>query len=165
MSQSSTQPNQNSQSSTLSNQEMQELISLRREKAALSQILWNLVTMAAPDTHKIEVSPAPTDPLWQLAFVRSSDQESGKVCLLAGTIPEITEQEKKRVVRLLRGTTKPMHEALAELKIPHPSAYVEDKIKAHLVWKEHTDSNGGFWESIKPPSIGERAKNFLHMRN
>jgi hypothetical protein len=151
----------------MSQQEMQELLSLRREKAAMSQILWELVTQVAPDTHHIEVSPTPSDPLWQLAFVQSSDAKSGKIRILAGTMPAITEQEKRRVVRLLRSTSTPMHTALAQLEIPHPPSYVEKQIEAHLKWRpaEKGEFNPagatGVWESVKAPSIGEKAKNFL----
>lgn len=155
------------ESPQMSEQEMQELLSLRREKAALSQMMWEMVTQIAPDTHVVEVNPTPSDPLWQLAFVRSSDAKSDKIRIMAGTMLPITEQEKKRVVRLLRGTSTPMHTALAQLKIPHPPSYVEKQIETHLKWRPAEKSEAspegapGVWESVTPPSVGEKAKNFL----
>lgn len=169
MSNSPTNPPQNPTTSAMSQQEMQELTSLRREKAALSGMLWELVRQAAPETHDIEVKAAPTDPLWQLAFVQSSDPKGGKVRILAGTIKPISEQEKKRVVRLLRGTTMPMDAALTQLKLQHyPPSYVEKQIEAYLAWDndgKNVPSNNpaalGTWKSVTPPSVGESAKNII----
>lgn len=76
--------------------------------------------------------------------------------LLAGTHPEITEQEKKRIVRLLRDTTNKIEEAVAFLKLPFPPAYVEQRIADHLTWKD------GKWQSVTPPTIGERVKNAVN---
>lgn len=153
----------------LSQNERQELIALRREKAALSEMLWNLVRQAHPETHEAEVSPAAEDPLWQIAFVRSSDEKSGKIRILAGTIKPITEQEKKRVVRLLRGTATPMHTALAQLELDRfPPSYVEQQITAHLKWHPAEPNAttplgvSGHWKSIQMPSFREKAKNLVN---
>jgi hypothetical protein len=112
-------------------QEMeQRLTQLSRQNGELCQMLWEAVRKAAPDTHRLE----------------------GKVELLAGTHLEITEQEKKRVVRLLRGTATPIQEAIAQLGLPHPPAYVEAKIADRIAWKD------GTWISVTPPTLGERIK-------
>lgn len=176
MSNSSTNPSPNqtpspTSSEPLNPQERQELIALRREKAALSAIMWNLVRQAHPETHDAEVMPAAEEPLWQLAFVQSSDASSGKIRIVAGTIVPITESEKKRVVRLLRGTSTPMHTALAQLELDRfPPSYVEREIAAHLKWAPAekdaaTNPHGvaGVWESVKAPTLGEKAKNFLNL--
>jgi hypothetical protein len=154
----------------LNPQERQELISLRREKAALSAMLWNLVRQAYPDSHSAEVMPAADDPLWQIAFVQSSVRDSGKVRILAGTILPITESEKKRVVRLLRGTATPMHTALAQLELERfPPSYVEKQIEAHLKWQVGDEKAktplgvSGYWHSVTAPLFGEKAKNFLRL--
>lgn len=150
------------QSTQLPQEQMQELLSLRRERAAISQIMWNLVRTIAPEEHQIEVSPTPSDPLWQLAFVQSSDPASGKICILAGAIPPITEQEKKRVVRMLRGTSLSMEHALTELKLPYPPSYVEKVVEDRIKWSASKDAAvPSIWESVTPPSIGERATNLL----
>lgn len=144
----------------------QEVIQLRREKDALSQLLWETVRQASPDTHTLEVPAAVSDPLWLLAFVPGS--KAGTAKILAGTMPPISEQEKKRVVRLLRGTAKPMAEALAELELPYPESYVEREIAAHVVWKKSVDDAGGArgsgtWDSVRKPDIGEQLKNVLRI--
>jgi hypothetical protein len=131
-------------------QEMeQRLTQLSRQNGELCQMLWEAVRKAAPDTHRLELPPKAGDPLWLLAFNAGSD---GKVELLAGTHLEITEQEKKRVVRLLRGTATPIQEAIAQLGLPHPPAYVEAKIADRIAWKD------GTWISVTPPTLGERIK-------
>jgi hypothetical protein len=131
--------------------------------------LWELIRQAAPDSHEVEVLPTASDPLWQLAFVQSSDAKSGKVRILAGTIKPISEQEKKRVVRLLRGTSTPMQTALAQLELERfPPSYVEKEVAKHLAWrpvdKDAVNPHGvpGHWESVTPPPIGETVKNILH---
>lgn len=134
----------------------QELNLLYREKAQLSQMLWEAVRIAAPETHRLELPPAASDPLWVLAFNAGSD---GKMELLAGTHPEITEAEKKRLVRLLRDTTNKLEEAIAFLKLPFPPAYVEQRIADRIVWKD------GAWRSVTPPTLGERVKNAVKWPN
>lgn len=143
-----------------------ELQQLRLQKDALSQLLWEVVRKASPETETIEVSSAVSDPLWLLAFVPGSKEGTTKI--LAGTMPPITEQEKKRVVRLLRGTNTPMGAALLELKLPYPPSYVEKQIAAHLVWKKSGNDDGGAgsagtWESVRGPELGEQLKNVLRI--
>lgn len=139
----------------------QELQSLRYEKAAMSAVIWNLVRLAAPDTHSAEVGTMATDPLWQLAFVQSSNPNSGRIKILAGAMKPITEQEKKRVVRLLRGTSTPMHTALLQLELPHPPSYVEKEIHQYLWWQKPTKDAAGYWFSVTRTPLVESAKNLI----
>lgn len=127
----------------------------------MSQIIWNLVRKYEPDEEQVVVSSLASDELWQLAFVQADAKNTDPtlVRILAGLLPPITEAEKKKVVRLLRGTDKPMHEALAELELPHQPTYVEKQIRPHLVWDKAT----GAWNSVTPAGLGEVAKNFLHL--
>lgn len=132
----------------------------------MSQLMWELVRQSNPETHIAEVAASASDPLWLIAFVPGSE---GKVKILAGANQPITEQEKKRVVRLLRGTSKPMTEALTELRLEFPSAYVEKQISEHLVWDnsgkypEGDSRIGGFWQSKNPTPAMETVKNILHI--
>lgn len=131
-------------------QEMQQkLIQLYRENGELKQMLWEAVQKASPETHRLLLSKSASNPLFHLVLVPGLDET---VELLAGTHLEITEQEKKRVVRLLRGTATPIQEAIALLGLPHPPAYVEAKIAERIVWKN------GTWISVTPPTLGERIK-------
>lgn len=141
----------------------QELIQLRRDEDAMSQIMWELVRHTNPETHTAEVPAAVSDPLWALVFERGSKE--GQVKILAGTNLPITESQKKRVCRFLRGTSRPMEDALRELRFEFPLSYVEQQIAAHLRW-ERTSADGvaagapvGQWISVKPPGFGERAMN------
>lgn len=148
-------------------EERKELAMLRNWRATMSVVIWNLVRQAYPETHETEVPTVPSDPLWQLAFVQPSDGSSAKTRILAGTIKPIAEQEKKRVVRLLRGTTTPMHIALSQLELERfPPSYVEEQISAYLKWepvkKDELNPTGaqGSWHSVSRPFFGERLKNF-----
>ncbi len=131
-------------------------------------MLWQLVQLHAPETHELELDETGIDPLWQIAFARGS--ADGKIRVLAGTMPEITEQQKKRVVRLLRGTSKTMVDALAELGLEHPAAYVEKKVADRIAWKQvpvadesgHPGSVVHRWESVTPATVGEKVMNAVH---
>lgn len=119
---------------------------LRLEKQALAELLWNAVRKAFPDTHEVVVPSRPTDDLWQIGFTHEAEG-SENVRVLAGTIPSITEQEKKRVVRFLKGTAHGMEVALAEFKLDHPTHYVAAQIAKHLVFKD------GLWR--QPNASGQ----------
>lgn len=137
----------------------QELLQLRRQNDAMSQLMWELVRQSNPETHRAEMPTAVSDPLWQLVFVPGS--KDGTTTILAGTMLPITEQEKKRVVRLLRGTNKKMEDALRELGLEFPAAYVEKQIGDYIKWGTVSHQSG--WESIKPASVVESVKNLLHL--
>lgn len=146
----------------------QQMRSLHQQNAALSQILWNLVRQYEPTEEQVVVSSIASDPLWQLAFMPADAENSDptKVRVLAGFVPPITEQEKKRVVRFLRGTDKPMMDALEALQLSHPPAYVEQQIAGHLKWypgTKETEGNDACWQSVTPASLAERAKNVLQI--
>lgn len=113
--------------------------------------------MAAPETHDIEVATTPSDPLWQLVFGPSADEKSGRVRILAGAIKPMTEQDKKRVVRLLRGTDRQLIDVLIELRMVWPPSYVEAQIATHLKWSEETKQ----WASVASPSLGARVANLI----
>ena len=114
---------------------------LRLEKQAMAELIWNSVRKAFPDSHEVVVPLRPTDDLWMLAFSFEAEGSSN-VRILAGTIPPITDQEKKRVVRFLKGTAHGMEVALAEFKLDHPAHYVASQISEHLVFKD------GIWTTI-----------------
>lgn len=137
----------------------QELNALRQEKAAMSQIIWNLVRQLEPAEEQLVVSSIASDPLWQVAFLSADEKNSDptKVRILAGALVPITEGEKKRVVRFLRGTSKHMHEALTAFELPHPSDYVMRQIESHLKWDEEKK----LWESVGAAPLAERALNIL----
>lgn len=147
----------------------QEISQLRQQYNAVSELLWEVVRLSNPDTHEISLLPHASDPLWELSFIRAEldgkPDPSGKIRICASTIPEITESQKKRVVRLLRGTSTSLPEAMTQLQIPHPISYVEKKISDRLEWKPNSETDptaGGIWESVTPPTIMESAKNILH---
>lgn len=130
-----------------------EIQALRRQVALSSQLLWETVRKLSPETDTATVPAEISNPLWQLAYEASSDGKS--IRILAGTIPPITEQEKKRVVRTLRGTSTRIVDAVLALKLPHPPSYVEDQIKAFIVWNPGKDGAAPVWNSVKPASIVE----------
>lgn len=137
-------------------QQQQELTQLRRQTAAMSQIIWNLVRQIEPEEQQLVVSSIASDPLWQLAFVAADEKntDATKVRILAGLLQPITEQEKKRVCRLLRWTARPLHEATAQLELPHPSEYVQKQIEPYLKW----DDAAKLWQPVKQPSLISPAK-------
>jgi hypothetical protein len=106
----------------------------------------------APTEEQIVISCIATDPLWHLAFLALDEENTDptKIRILAGLMPPITEQEKKRVVRFLRGTTKPVHEAIQELKLPHPPSYVQEQISPRLRWHPGSANPDDLprWESV-----------------
>ena len=142
----------------------QEISQLRQQYAAVSELLWETIHTLAPETHEAVVLPHASNPLWELAFVRVAGPDgqpdpSGKMRICAATIPEITEQEKKRVVRFLRGTDRPIEDALGELKLPFPATYLEAKIADRIKWENKT------WVSVTPPTLAERVKNAVKWPN
>lgn len=148
----------------------QELAQLRQQYQAVSELLWETIRTAAPDTHEITIAPHASTPLWELAFVRAAGPDgqpdpTGRMRVLAATIPELTEQEKKHVVRFLRGTDKPIEDAMLEFKLPHPPSYLVAKIADRITWKAaaitsdlktHPDDVRYHWESVTPPIDDEK---------
>jgi hypothetical protein len=143
----------------------QEIASLRQQYQAVSEMLWETIHQLAPETHEVTVPGAASNPLWELFFLRPEKQDAGdpvaRVRICAATIPELSEQDKKRVVRFLRGTGTPLEAALAHLSLRHPPLYVEQKIKDRIKWGT-VDGQPG-WESITPAETGEKVKNLLHL--
>lgn len=141
----------------------QEVTQLRREKDALSQIIWSLVQQTSPDTHSAEIPAAVSDPLWALVFVPGS--KDGTVKILAGSNPPITESQKKKVIRFLRDTTITIPNALIALKYEFPPAYVEKEILPWLKWEPNVDAqdvpkiSGGKWASVRNAGLAEQAMN------
>lgn len=139
----------------------QQLSQLRSQHEALSQLLWQVIRAASPEEHTITVLPGASDPLWEIWCNRSEvdgkPDPTGAIRVCAATIPELTEHEKKKVVRYLRGTDRPLGEALHALKLRHPMAYVEQKIADRIKFNA-TDRR---WESVTAPTLGERIKNVL----
>lgn len=131
-----------------------EVQQLMREKANLCQMLWELVRLHSPDTETVELPTTASNPLWQLAFVRGS--EDGKVKLMAGLHPEMTDAQQKRVVRFLRDTSKKIEEAMISLELPFPPLYVDRRISDRITWKD------GKWISVTPAGLVEKAKNAVH---
>jgi hypothetical protein len=149
-------------------QVMQELI---QRHAAVSEALWETIRTLAPDTHEVTVSSHASDPLWDLRFIRVAGPDgkpdpSGRIRICAATIPELTEHDKKRLVRYLRGTDTPLEQALAHFRLEHPVAYVAAKLSDRIRWNPGTpgdEGNAAHWESVTPPDAGERFKNLLHL--
>lgn len=139
----------------------QEIQGLRAQHAVDAQIIWNLVRKFCPDEHQIVCSIIADDPLWNLAYLQvdAENSEPTQVRLAAGALQPISEQEKKKVVRALRGTSRQLHELVMELGLPHPPSYVEQQIKAHCVWlptapdKLTKDGPKGAW--VNPNSTAD----------
>lgn len=160
----------------------QEIAQLRQQYQAVSELLWETIHTLAPETHEAVVLPHASNPLWELCFVRveaadGKPDPSGKMRICAATVPEITEQEKKRVVRFLRGTDRPIEDAIAEFKLAFPATYLEAKIADRIRWKAYglgeivpgvPSADGGqraalgIWESVTPPTIAEKVKNAVN---
>lgn len=154
----------------------QELASLRQQYNAVSELLWETIRTLAPQTHEVTVLPRASNPLWEICFVRAEGKdgkpdETGRMRICAALIPEMTEAEKKRVVRFLRGTSRPLEDALAEFQLPHPISYVEAKIADRIKWttaavtsdtKTHPAGIRQEWTSVTPAEIGEKVKNAIH---
>lgn len=141
----------------------QQLSQLRMQYAAVSEMLWETIREAGPASHEVEVSPNASDPLWELCFLRAAGPDGkpdpkGRIRICASTIPEMTESQKKRIIRFLRGTGHPLEDAMRECEIPHPLTYVESKIADRLKWNPGTS----IWDSVTPATVGEQAKNILH---
>lgn len=141
----------------------QELAQLRQQYSAVCEMLWETVRSMSPDSHEVAVSPHASDPLWELSFLRTESEDgskpdpTGRIRICASTIPEITEQEKKRVVRYLRGTPVPMTDALRALELPHPPTYVELKIQNYIKWSPEKS----YWDSVTPPNFMEKVSKYI----
>lgn len=116
----------------------QEIAQLRQQYRAVGQYLWLAIRELRGDEHEITLKTDAIDPLWALAFLQVSDDKGemdlSRIQILAGTEPPMTEQEKKRLVRQLRGTNKKLTEVLAGLKLNFPQAYVERFISDRVKW-------------------------------
>ena len=118
----------------------QEAAQARQQYRAVAQYLWEMIQKFSPETNDIIVPSAVSNPLWELAFLKVEvdgkiDPNLIRIC--ACTRPEITDQEKKRLVRLLKGTNKSIVEAMAELKLDFPATYVELKIYDRIRWSNN----------------------------
>lgn len=103
------------------------------------------------------------DPLWQLPFLQVLDDEGemdpNKIRILAGTLPPLTEQDKKRLVRRLRGTNLELTAVLQEFKFTdYPPHYVERFLLDRVKW----DKEQKLWVSVTPAGVGEKIRNLLH---
>lgn len=119
-----------------------ELHRLQGMNSALSIALWTLVRKHCPETHTADVAITPDDPLWELAFV-PSDLGEGHLRILAGAKLPPTEGDKKRLVRLLRGTSRDLMEAMQEIGLDYPPSYMAEAISAFVVW----DADAQLWQS------------------
>lgn len=120
-----------------------ELHRLQGMNSALSIALWTLVRKHCPETHTADVAITPDDPLWELVF-GPSDLGDGHMHIMAGEKLPPTEGDKKRLVRLLRGTSRDLMEAMQEIGLDYPPSYMEQAISAHLVW--HRESQ--VWQGL-----------------
>lgn len=133
----------------------QQITQLRQQYAAVSELLWESIRVLAPDAHEVTVLPQASNPLWQLAFLRAQGADgkpdpTGRMRICAATIPELTEQEKKKVVRFLKGTGVPIEDALKEFQLPHPVGYVETRIADRIKWVPTDPKSGpeGTWQPV-----------------
>lgn len=140
----------------------QQLQQLRMQYAGVSELLWETIRTLAPESHEATVSPHASNPLWELAFVRAEKDgkpdPTGRMRICAATIPEMTESQKKKIVRFLRGTNRPLEDAMRECEIPHPLVYVEQRISDRVKWNPESS----LWDSITPATAGEKIKNIIH---
>lgn len=124
----------------------QELNQLRAQYQAVCELLWQTVATCAPDTHRLTVAPAAENPLWELTFLRADEGKKIEIC--AATIPELDEQTKKKLVRMLRGTDKKLTDAMTELELRHPAAYLVQKLSDRIVYKVNDEGSAGSWASV-----------------
>ncbi len=143
-----------------------EIQQLRQQYRAVTQYLWIAIRLFRPEDHEAELVTNEVDPLWEVAFVHVQDAKGvidpNRIRILAGTQLPMTEQEKKRLVRRLRGTSDRLAAVMAELKLNFPHAYVEQFIADRVKWKVNTDGST-VWESVTPPGFVEKLKNALDL--
>ena len=114
-----------------------ELIQLRREKAQLSMILWETIKTLAPDADEVTIAITPRDDLWQIAFLQApAEGEIIRTRIIAGTIPALTDAEKKRLVRALKGTAKSIDDVVKEQGLPHPVQYLVRMVADRVRWQD-----------------------------
>ena len=115
----------------------QQLQQLRMQHSATCEILWESLRTLAPDTHKVTIIPRASNPLWELVFAREPGPDGkpsadGKMVIYASTMAEMTEQQKKKLVRFLKGSMRSIEEAIEEIGTPFPAMYVEVKVKDRI---------------------------------
>jgi hypothetical protein len=124
----------------------QEVAQLRQQYRAVSQYLWTVIRSLRAEEHEVTLDTSGVDPLWALVFLQVNDAQGvidpNRIQILAGTQPEMTDQEKKRLVRRLAGTKDKLVDAMAELKMDFPPPYAERRISDRVVWKK----DPGVWE-------------------
>lgn len=125
----------------------QEIAQLRQQYRAVSQYLWIAIRQFRPDHHEAVLDTSNVDPLWAVAFLQVRDSKGefapDRIQVLAGADLPMNDQEKKRLVRLLK--EKPeltLADAMTEQKLSFPPDYVERLINDRVVWRD------GKWTAV-----------------
>lgn len=134
-----------------------EVARLQQESRAVSQYLWLTIASLREETMDVILDTSRIDPLWSLVFLHVLDEKGeidpGRIRVAAATIPPMTEQEKKRLVRRLKGTSeRNLAAVLKELGLDHfPTPYVERFISDRVKWNPSSSVWEGENSSLTTP--------------